>query len=208
MLRSQRKGQKLRHSTGRLYGLEGSNTQTLGDVAAVVGEAGDVSTAIATYESSKTVARRNVAWLIPVWLMCAIGPTGPTGPVGPIDPKGPAAPIGPIGPAGPKGPNGPMWIVRIAPAVAAGTESARCRSRRPKLETRLAHMHATATTRSSPFPTIESALQHRHPTKHTNSAAAETRRALTAIFIFFLFFSFFFFFWGPVKALYTRGDPG
>jgi hypothetical protein len=193
MLRSQRKGQKLRHSTGRLYGLDGSNTHTLGDAAVVVGDAGDVSTAIATYESSKTVARRNVAWLIPVWLiMCAIGPTGPIcpkGPIGPIDPKGPAAPIDPVGPIDPKGPIGPMWIVRIprGPTVDAGTESARCRSRRPKLETRLAHMHATATTRSSPFPTIENALQHRHPTKHTNSAAAETRRALTAIFIFFYF---------------------
>jgi hypothetical protein len=57
-------------------------------------------------------------------------------------------------------------------------------------------MHATATTRSSPFPTIEKALQHKHATKHTNSAAAETKRALTAIlfgtfFFFFLFFSFF-----------------
>jgi hypothetical protein len=166
----------------------------LGDVAAVVGDVGDeVSTAIATYESSKTVARRNTAWLIPVWLMCAIGPTGPIGP------KGPAAPIDPIDP---KGPIGPTWIVRILRApeaveVDAGTESARCRSRRPKLETRLAHMHATATTRSSPFPTIESALQHRHPMKHTNSAAAETRRALTAIFIFFLEIFLFFSFFGP-----------
>jgi hypothetical protein len=79
-------------------------------------------------------------------------------------------------------------ILRKPVEADAGTESARCRSRRPKLETRLAHMHATATTRSSPFPTIESALQHRHPTKHTNSAAAETRRALTAIFFYFSFF--------------------